>query len=64
MKLSTVVVLAVLGIASCQDMGDFLYDTFPEDFLWGAATSAHQVEGAWDADGKTKCKRTFILQKT
>jgi 6-phospho-beta-glucosidase len=25
---------------------------FPEDFLWGGATSACQVEGAWRADGK------------
>lgn len=26
--------------------------SFPKDFLWGGATAANQVEGAWDIDGK------------
>jgi beta-glucosidase len=25
---------------------------FPKDFVWGAATAAYQVEGAWDKDGR------------
>lgn len=25
---------------------------FPKNFLWGAATAAYQVEGAWNVDGK------------
>ncbi len=29
-----------------------LLKEFPHDFLWGASTSAHQVEGAWNEDGR------------
>jgi len=29
----------------------FYYGSFPKDFLWGTATAAYQVEGAWNEDG-------------
>ena len=27
--------------------------TFPKDFLWGGAVTAHQSEGAYNAGGKS-----------
>ncbi|PVD31244.1 hypothetical protein C0Q70_06656 [Pomacea canaliculata] len=34
------------------DRDTFLYDHFPRNFSWGVATSAYQVEGAWNEDDK------------
>ena len=48
--LSVTAVIHGIEIKAQED--EFLYDTFPDDFLWGFATAAYQVEGGWNEDGK------------
>ncbi|CAN6887171.1 unnamed protein product [Brassica oleracea] len=43
--------LVILFAISCSDA--FTRNDFPEEFLFGAATSAYQWEGAVDEDGRT-----------
>ena len=44
MKLLLVLALVPLVLPQYVYEEPLLYDTFPEDFLWGVATSAYQVK--------------------
>ncbi|KAJ8963463.1 hypothetical protein NQ318_018946 [Aromia moschata] len=37
------------GLSAADDVNT---NAFPDDFMFGVATSSYQVEGGWDADGK------------
>ena len=49
--------LALISIWSCKN------ETKPQPFLWGAATAAYQVEGAYQTDGKGESKWDFLTNK-
>jgi hypothetical protein len=54
------VLLATIQISISQT-DDFLHDYFPDGFMWGTATSAYQIEGAWNEDGKAVSSMQYKL---
>jgi len=52
MRRRSVAYFVILNVALMVSPGNTLGYAFPEDFLFGAATSAFQVEGGWNADGE------------
>ena len=42
---------------STYDFGD----AFPEGFLWGGATAANQVEGAWNEGGRGPAVSDYVI---
>lgn len=44
--------LSLISTSIAQTDDGFITGVFPKGFIWGCATSAYQIEGAWNEDGK------------
>jgi len=52
MRRRSVAYFVILNLVLMFSPRNTLGYAFPKDFLFGAATSAYQVEGAWNVDGE------------
>jgi hypothetical protein len=57
----SILLVASLAVFSAAQDDEFLYDYFPDGFIWGAATSAYQIEGAWNVSGKKRENLRLII---
>ena len=48
----------ILFLTVIREKDNFLVDNFPNNFVWGVATAAYQIEGGWNADGKIFSSRS------
>ena len=54
-KMKIIVLTIALAVSLSQSAlvdETLLYDEFPPNFIWAAATASYQVEGGWNAGGQ------------
>jgi len=59
----TYLIIALVGMinhVAVAQSGQPVKEHFAPDFLWGVASAAYQVEGAWQEDGKGESKWDFF----